>query len=213
VWPCGDIRSATSNINFVSGQAVANAVVVPVSTNNTVCFYVLGQANLVVDVNGWFINGSGFHPRTPTRVFDTRQGSGGVAKATIGTMTGTVKRLEVKVAGTNGVPTEGLAEAVILNVGVVSPTASHYGGFATVYPCDDVLPETPNISFVTGQTIANLVIAPLSPAGTVCFNVLGNADLRADITGWLSSSLNVYTAMTPVRFSDTRSGLGPIPGR
>ncbi len=213
VWPCGDIRSATSNINFVSGQAVANAVVVPVSTNNTVCFYVLGQANLVVDVNGWFINGSGFHPRTPTRVFDTRQGSGGVAKATIGTMTGTVKRLEVKVAGTNGVPTEGLAEAVILNVGVVSPTASHYGGFATVYPCDDVPPETPNISFVTGQTIANLVIAPLSPAGTVCFNVLGNADLRADITGWLSSSLNVYTAMTPVRFSDTRSGLGPIPGR
>ena len=213
VWSCGDIKSATSNINFVSGQAVANAVVVPVSTDSTVCFYVLGEANLVVDIDGWFIKGTGFHPLTPTRVFDTRKGTVGVAKARIGTMDGTVKRLEVKVAGTNGVPTSGLAKAVVLNVGVVTPTASPYGGFATVYPCDDVPPKTPNISFVTGQTIANLVIAPLSPSGTVCFNVLGNADLRADITGWLASGPTVYTSMTPVRFSDTRSGLGPIPGR
>ena len=213
VWPCGSPRPATSNINFVSNQTVANAVIVPVSTNNTVCFYVLGKANLVVDVNGWFIKGSGFNPLTPTRVFDTRKGTGDVAKATVGTMDGTVKRLEVKVAGTNNVPTSDLVKAVILSVTVVSPTASPVGGFATVYPCDDVPPMTPNITFVTGQTIANLVVAPLSSLGTVCFNVLGNAHLIADIAGWMSSSTNVYTSMTPVRFSDTRSGLGPIPGR
>ena len=210
-YPCGT-RPIASNLNFVSNQTVPNAVIVPVSATGTVCFYVYGQADLIADVNGWFAGGSGFNSLTPSRVFDTRLGSGGVAIAKVGALDGSGMALKVQVAGTNGVPASGAA-AVMMNVTVDATTASAYGGYVTAYPCDVTLPNSSNINFVSGQTIANSVVAPLSVNGEVCFYVYGQAHVLADITGWLAAGTTVYTAMTPVRFSDTRSGLGPIPGR
>ena len=210
-YPCGSQPNA-SNLNFVSNQTVPNAVIVPVSATGTVCFYVYGQADLIADVNGWFAGGSGFNSLAPTRVFDTRSGSGGVPVAKVGTVDGLGGALKVQVAGTNGVPPLGAA-AVMMNVTVDATVASAYGGYVTAYPCDATPPNSSNINFVSGQTIANSVVAPLSADGAVCFYVYGQAHVLADITGWLASGSTVYTAMTPVRFSDTRSGLGPIPGR
>jgi ribosomal protein S11 len=211
-YPCGT-RPIASNLNFVSNQTVPNAVIVPVSATGTVCFYVYGQADLIADVNGWFAGGSGFNSLTPTRVFDTRSGSGGVPVAKVGALDGSGKELKVQVAGTNGVPSGRSAAAVMMNVTVDATTASAYGGYVTVYPCGTAPPNSSNINFVSGRTIANSVVAPLSATGEVCFYVYGQAHVLADITGWLAAGATVYTAMTPVRFSDTRSGLGPIPGR
>ena len=210
-YPCGT-RPNASNLNFVSNQTVPNAVIVPVSATGTVCFYVYGQADLIADVNGWFAGGSGFNSLTPTRVFDTRSGSGGVPVAKVGALDGSGSALKVQVAGTNGVPALGAA-AVMMNVTVDATSASAFGGYVTAYPCDATPPNSSNINFVSGQTIANSVVAPLSVNGEVCFYVYGQAHVLADITGWLASGATIYTAMTPVRFSDTRSGLGPIPGR
>jgi len=210
-YPCGT-RPNASNLNFVSNQTIPNAVIVPVSATGTVCFYVYGQADLIADVNGWFAGGSGFNSLTPVRVFDTRSGSGGVPIAKVGALDGSGVPLRVQVAGTNGVPPLGAA-AVMMNVTVDATTAPAVGGYVTAYPCDATPPNSSNINFASGQTIANSVVAPLSVNGEVCFYVYGQAHVLADITGWLASGETVYTAMTPVRFSDTRSGLGPIPGR
>jgi hypothetical protein len=211
-YPCGE-RPNASNLNFVSNQSVPNAVIVPVSVTGTVCFYVYGQADLIADVNGWFAGGSGFNALAPTRVFDTRRGLGGVSAAKVGALDGSGIPLRVQVAGTNGVPSGGSAAAVMMNVTVDATTASAYGGYVTAYPCGGAPPNSSNINFVSGQTIANSVVAPLSADGTVCFYVYGEAHVLADITGWLASGSTVYTAMTPTRFSDTRSGVGVIPGR
>jgi hypothetical protein len=210
-YPCGT-RPNASNLNFVANQTVPNAVIVPVSATGTVCFYVYGQADLIADVNGWFAGGSGFNSLAPTRVFDTRSGSGGVPVAKVGALDGSGVPLRVQVAGTNGVPPLGAA-AVMMNVTVDATTAPAVGGYVTAYPCDATPPNSSNINFASGQTIANSVVAPLSVNGEVCFYVYGQAHVLADITGWLGAGETVYTAMTPVRFSDTRSGLGPIPGR
>jgi len=56
------------------------------------------------------------------------------------------------------------------------------------------------------------VIAPLSADGRVCFHVYGEAHLIADVNGWLSSS-GGFTPVAPVRVSDTRIGIGQVPGR
>ena len=213
VYPCGSAPPNSSNLNFVANQTVPNAVIVPVSATGTVCFYVYGEANLIADINGWFAGGSGFNSLVPTRVFDTRSGHGGVPVARVGALDGFGKELKVQIAGTNGVPSGRSAAAVIMNVTVDATTASAYGGYVTAYPCDATPPNSSNLNFVSGQTIANMVVAPLSPDGAVCFYVYGQAHVLADITGWLAAGATVYTAMTPVRFSDTRSGLGPIPGR
>ena len=212
VYPCGGAPPNSSNLNFVANQSVPNAVIVPVSATGTVCFYVYGQADLIADVNGWFAGGSGFNSLAPTRVFDTRSGIGGVPVAKVGALDGSGMALKVQVAGTNGVPALGAA-AVMMNVTVDATTASAYGGYVTAYPCDATPPNSSNLNFVSGQTIANSVVAPLSVNGEVCFYVYGQAHVLADITGWLAAGATVYAAMTPVRFSDTRSGLGPIPGR
>jgi hypothetical protein len=210
-YPCGE-RPNASNLNFVSNQSVPNAVIVPVSAAGTVCFYVYGQADLIADVNGWFAGGSGFNSLAPTRVFDTRSGLGGVPVAKVGALDGSGVPLKVQVAGTNGVPPLGAA-AVMMNVTVDATTAPAVGGYVTAYPCDATPPNSSNINFVSGQTIANSVVAPLSVNGEVCFYVYGQAHVLADITGWLAAGPTVYTAMTPTRFSDTRSGVGVVPGR
>ena len=212
VYPCGSAPPNSSNLNFVANQTVPNAVIVPVSATGTVCFYVYGEANLIADINGWFAGGPGFSSLLPKRIFDTRSGIGGVPIARVGKLDGSGKELKVQIAGTNGVPPLG-ASAVLLNVTVDATTASAYGGYVTAYPCDAAPPNSSNLNFVSGQTIANSVVAPLSVNGEVCFYVYGQAHVLADITGWLAAGATVYTSMTPVRFSDTRSGLGPIPGR
>jgi len=53
VYPCGT-RPDASNLNFVFGQTVPNAVIAPVSAQGKVCFYVYGKAHLLADVNGYF---------------------------------------------------------------------------------------------------------------------------------------------------------------
>jgi trimeric autotransporter adhesin len=54
VYPCGVDRPLASNLNFVAGQTVPNAVIVKVGTNGSVCVYSSQATHLVVDANGTF---------------------------------------------------------------------------------------------------------------------------------------------------------------
>ena len=59
VYPCASVSTAkpdVSNMNFGSGQTIANAVTVPVSTDGHICLYVYGTAHLLVDVNGFYMS-------------------------------------------------------------------------------------------------------------------------------------------------------------
>jgi hypothetical protein len=60
VYPAGSARPVTSNVNFVTGQTVANTVVVPVGSGGRVEFANLspGALHLIVDVVGVYYDGS-----------------------------------------------------------------------------------------------------------------------------------------------------------
>ena len=61
VYPCAAVSSVkpdVSNMNFGSGQTIANAVTVPVSTDGHICLYVYGTAHLLVDANGYYTQAS-----------------------------------------------------------------------------------------------------------------------------------------------------------
>ncbi len=196
VYPCGT-RPEASNLNFTTGQTIPNSVIAPISSEGTVCFFVYGSAHLLADVSGYFPTGSGFTPSTPARIMDTRGG------ARVGDATGTGEPYVLQVTGRGGVPSTGVS-AVALNVTVTQPDVSTVGsGYVTVYPCG-TRPEASNLNFTTGQTIPNSVIAPLSPAGTVCFFVYGTAHLLADVSGHFSTGSG-FTSLTPSRLLDTRS--------
>jgi hypothetical protein len=53
VYPCGT-RPTSSNLNFVQGQTIPNAVTTSISASGHVCFYVYGKANLLADVVGYY---------------------------------------------------------------------------------------------------------------------------------------------------------------
>jgi hypothetical protein len=69
-----------------------------------------------------------------------------------------------------------------LNVTVVDGRANAFGGFVTVFPCG-TRPDASNLNFVSGQTVPNAVIAPVSASGTVCLYVYGTAHLLVDVSG------------------------------
>ena len=138
----------------------------------SVCFLTIPGSDPVVAAGSF----SGFKP---VRILNTRDD--GVSR--VGNVSGTGTPYRLKVAGLNGVP-EGVS-AVALNVTATETTGDSWGGFVTVYPCSAKIPmDTSNVNFLTGQTVANSVIAPVSSDGEVCFFVWGQAHLLADISGY-----------------------------
>lgn len=200
VYPCATPPGPASNLNFVTGQTVANAVVAPVDAAGKVCFFTTATTNIISDVSGWFRPASGLTTFTPAREFDTRDGTGGV---TVGKRAGG-STLTFKVAGVNGVPASGVS-AVALNVTVAEPDGD---GLINVFPCG-AQPLTSSLNYVTDQTVPNLVIAPVSPQGTVCFFTTTSTHLLADVSGWFASGSDQH-ALNPTRVFDTRNGLGDV---
>ncbi len=53
VYPCGSSRPNASNVNYVPGQVVPNAVLAKVGSSGRVCFYTLATTHLIVDATGY----------------------------------------------------------------------------------------------------------------------------------------------------------------
>jgi subtilase family serine protease len=186
VYPDGVTRPVTSNLNFSKGQTIPNLVVAPVGSDGKVDFYngSAGTVQIVGDVSGWFASGSagagGLTPLTPDRIMDTRVDNG---------VSGPVpaeKEVSLQVEGRGGVPAYGVG-AVVLNVTVTSPQIA---GYLTVYPDGVTRPTTSNLNFSKGETIPNLVVAPVGSDGKVDFyNGSGETvQIIADVSGWWSSA-------------------------
>ncbi|MFJ3928360.1 PKD domain-containing protein [Streptomyces sp. NPDC090022] len=151
--------------------------------------------------------GAEFTAHTPTRLLDTRNGTGAPAGQVAG---GGSAR--VKVAGNAAVPAG--VTAVALNVTVTETSGS---GYVTAWPgAGHERPETSNLNYTAGRSVPNLVIVPVGEDGYVELYNGGPqpVDLIADVTGCFTRSAAAgYTSMTPARFVDTRNGLGAPQGR
>src|SRR5207245_10419616 len=106
IFPAGGILPLASNLNFVPGQTVPNRVVAKVGTNGQVSlFNFTGNTDVVVDVGGWFTDGSDatatggqFTGLTPARILDSRAGQGTASAI------GANGLIMVQVAGRRSVP-------------------------------------------------------------------------------------------------------------
>jgi hypothetical protein len=54
VYPCGQVPPLVSNVNFLAGQTIANAVLATPDVQGRVCVHSLVPAHVVVDVSGTF---------------------------------------------------------------------------------------------------------------------------------------------------------------
>lgn len=151
---------------------------------------------------------SNFRSVPPFRILDTRPSQTlGPGWATDFQVTG--------VAG-SGIPASGV-QAALLNVTVTNTTRNSY---LSIYPEQSGPGTTSNLNWSAGQTVANLVVVPLSVNGrATAYNNAGTADVIVDVAGYVSAFTmtgvptdGLYTPLQPARVLDTRNGTGAAPG-
>ena len=189
VYPEDSARPLASNVNYVAGRAVANRVVVPLSTTGgslgQITVYSSQSADVVVDVSGYFSaaggTGSQFNAEAaPVRICDTRSQS--PSNVCTGKSIGQGGTLTLNVAGLAGVPAN--ATAVVVNLTGVTPPQDT---FLTVFP-GPRLPPTSDLNLSTGDVRANLVVAKLSSNGTISIaNGDGTTNVVVDVLGWYAA--------------------------
>lgn len=146
--------------------------------------------------------GSEFTPFGPTRLLDTRKGTGG----TFGRILDG-QAVALKIDGAGGLPASGIT-AVALTVTATGSNALGYVSAAN---------GTSMLNYAAGQTIANFAILPVIN-GEVLLYVNGPAStgtyLVADATGYFTgSTASGYTSLSPARLLDTRNGTGVSAGK
>lgn len=54
IFPCGQPRPNASNVNYVTGQIVPNAIISKIGDNGSICIFTYATTNVIVDVAGTF---------------------------------------------------------------------------------------------------------------------------------------------------------------
>jgi len=176
-WPCAIDRPNVSNLNYaVSEQQKSNTAVVPIGADGRLCVFNNSPAAIIVDLLAVFAPGLAnvFHPVAPTRVLDTRTGTGG--------WVGHTAPNQIITSGPFGVP----PGAVV--VGSLTATGAFGAGFITTWNGVGSVPPTSVVNFVNGATRPNMLIAATASDGMfrIAQGPAGRTDIVVDITGWFA---------------------------
>jgi hypothetical protein len=167
---------------------------------------IAAPASAAVPVRGTFF------PLDPSRVLDTRDGTGvaGQHRGPLGA--GQITKLHM--TGVAGVPSTG-AGAVVLNL---TATEAPGAGFVTAFPCGLDRPHASSLNFTKGLDVPNQVTVKLGTNGDVCFFAAAQTQLIADVSGYYADDFAAvpgfrYHELEPARLLDTRDGTGLPAGR
>lgn len=178
ISPFGETPPLTSNLNWVPNQTVPNLVIAKLGTDGKITIRNnAGTVHVLADVLGWYRpTGDRYAAVQPTRLLDTRDGTG------LSGRFGNGQSRDLAVADAGGVPAG--ATAAVLNVTVTGGTgASHL----TAWPKDGTVPDTSNLNWVAGETVANLVVVKVGTDGKVTLrNNEHEAHVVADVVGYFA---------------------------
>jgi hypothetical protein len=74
IYPQGGAQPTVSSVNYVAGQTLANAVIVPAGTNGGVTVVAAAATNLLIDINGYFSDTLG-NPANVLELYNSIAGS------------------------------------------------------------------------------------------------------------------------------------------
>ncbi len=212
VWPGGQSRPLTSNLNPKPGvAAVAASVTTRTGPAGTISLYNdSGTVHLIADVVGWFDppgsnSGALYTALPPTRVLDSRTGTGGKNSPFAGATTHTLD-LTALPAG---------ATAAVVNLTATNTTSN---SFVTLFPAGTVRPLASNLNPQAGLTRANFTTVKVDASGAInVFNNSATTHLLIDLVGYYGaagalSGGSEYFPITPERHYDSRDGTGGLTG-
>src|SRR5450756_655641 len=205
----------SSTLNFPLADNRANGVTVALGGGGTLSVtYVAAPgatAQVIFDVTGYFTpdtSGATYHALTPTRILDSRDGTGGLS----GAFSSYVART-FQVTNRGGVPTN--ATAVTGNLTVTQQTAL---GYLYIGPNATNNPTSSTLNFPLADNRANGVTVALGGGGTLSVTYVAvpgaTAQVIFDVTGYFTPDTSgaTYHALTPTRILDSRDGTGGLSG-
>jgi hypothetical protein len=207
-WDSSIQPPLVSNLNVVRGVDQPNLVTVRISTGRAIVAASGMTTDVVLDIAGYYSPGgaTGYTPLTPTRVMDTRDGTGGVPRHAVSAG----RWVELEVAGHAGVPTN--ATAVVLNVTGSNPSRRTN---VRVYPApapgeSDEPPLVSNLNLDPGRDQPNLVTVALGEGGRIRFYTQSaDVHLIADLAGYYAADgRDGFVPLAPLRVADSRNGEG-----
>lgn len=206
VFPCASGLPSTSNINTRSGGfPTPNLVVAIPDANRRVCISSLFEADVIVDLTGWWTEDGDHHLTTvaPVRAVDSREEPGRVPLAPDVTRT---------IPLASYIPVD--ATAVVGNLTVTEPEAD---GVMTVFPCGGPVPLASNLNFRAGESRAVAVTVGLGAGAELCVVSSTTAHVVFDVSGYYSSTqFGPIAGLQPLsgrRVADSRSGQGGWTGK
>ena len=150
---------------------------------------------------------STYHPLTPTRILDSRDGTGGPGGAL-----GSRSPRTFAVTGAGGVPAN--ATAVTGNLTVTGQTSL---GYLYVGPTAMTNPTSSTLNFPVGDSRANAVTVALGGTGSLSVtyaspDASSTAHVIFDVTGYFTPDMtgSTFVPLSPSRILDSRSGTGGI---
>ena len=213
-YPDQTPQPLTSTVNYFSSATVTNNAITPVGTDGEIDIYngSSGTTQFLIDVTGYYTtntntgNASTYTPlTTPTRILDTRNGTG-APEAQVAANTA----LTLKIAGntTNGadIPASGVT-AVAVNLTALDATGN---GQLIAYPDGTTRPGTSNVNYTSSGPIASTVVVPVGADGDIDIynsSTGSAADILADVSGYYTTAITgqYYFPTGSVRVLDTRS--------
>ena len=165
-YPCGTSAPEVSALNVDSAAPRANLVQVRVGTGGTLCILNQSPVHLVVDLAGIYgAAGLLLQATAPTRILDTRDGTGGWLGATAAGQS---------IALAAQPPT---AQGAVMTI---TSAAGAGAGYVTLYPCTVTPPTASNLNHGRAETVANAA----SVLGAGCLTTQLRGHLVVDLTGW-----------------------------
>ncbi len=215
-WPSGYTRPQTSLMNSGDGRTKANAAILPAGDNSSVSVYVTQTADVILDINGYFVTPSSntlaFFSLPPCRVVDTRGTNGDLGGPILANRQ--VRDFPILEATNCNIPSS--AKAYSLNITAL-PQNGQSLGYLTAWPTGAQQPVVSTLNSPTGVNTANAAIVPAGQGGAISVYPFGNnTNLLIDINGYFAPSgtspLSLYT-FNPCRVLDTRQGAGAFSGQ
>ncbi len=202
----------SSTLNFPKADDRANAVTVALGPGGVLWVTYASTpgstAQVIFDVTGFFtpdMTGSTYHAVAPTRLLDSRNGTGGP------TVFSSHIAQSFQVTGSaGGVPVNAIA--VTGNLTVTRQTSL---GYLYIGPDRADNPTSSTLNFPLGDDRANAVTVALGAGGvlwvTYAAPVSGpTAQVIFDVTGYFTADATgaTYVPVTPARLLDSRTGIG-----
>jgi lysophospholipase L1-like esterase len=191
--PCGRANNG-STVNFTALTDRAAMTVTPLGPDGRICVFNRAETDVIVDLQGAFVAGSGQAGFTPLgqnrRLVDTRA-------------TGRSNLIVV--------PTPPEAAAVAVNLTVVGAVGP---GFLRATPCTTT-GDVSNVNYQGVEAVAGSAFMVTSPQHTICVETSTPADVIVDLTGVFGDGGLAFVPVTPTRMLDTRNAVGgwsPIHG-